>query len=155
MINDKTPRTTEQLLTPVTRYLLAEQENEEFPAGDYVLVSDLEKVLEPFIQERLEDGHELISCEATLAIVDNKVVEDDIPEGWRIYSCDLSLASGSGYVMLIRNEEGHKRWRTMGDEERDEYPLFCTGSGMNFSSAFADACRVAKNCNQQEQENSQ
>lgn len=68
-----------------------------------------------------------------------------VPEGWRLYSADASII-GKCSVLLTLDPVGTKRWHAMSQEQKDLEngpALFVTGQGVDFHSAFADACRAA------------
>lgn len=66
-----------------------------------------------------------------------------VAEGWRFYSADFSITahqpSQPGYVMLIRDEIGYKKWHSMDEAAKEEIPLFITGRGVTFEKALLHA----------------
>lgn len=66
-----------------------------------------------------------------------------VAEGWRFYSADFSITahqpSQPGYVMLIRDEIGYKKWHRMDEATKEEIPLFVTGRGVTFEKALLHA----------------
>jgi len=60
---------------------------------------------------------------------------NNIPTGWRFYSCDWSIPTRCS-IVLIRAGEGRDKWNTLTEKQQDKIHLFTSGVGADFDSAL-------------------
>lgn len=70
-----------------------------------------------------------------------------IPKGWAFSSADFSLqvsgASDSGSVMLVRGGMARVGWHQLTEAQKELIPLYVSGTGKTIAQAIANA---VKNC---------
>jgi hypothetical protein len=78
-------------------------------------------------------------------------VEEMIPVGWVLISCDFSvkhtihgIPSEYGSVLLKRAPDQQRKWHALSDENKADVALYVSGSGKTFAEALADACQNAR-----------
>ena len=60
---------------------------------------------------------------------------DNIPTGWRFYSCDWSIPTRCS-IVLKRDERGRQKWRNLSEKQQDKIDLYVSGAGADFDSAL-------------------
>lgn len=105
-------------------------------------------MMEAFVELSKNETMTLVAHRAAIGLVPAalaRLAAPVVPDGWRLYSADASII-GKCSVLLTLDPVGTKRWHAMSQEQKDLEngpALFVTGQGVDFHSAFADACRAA------------